>query len=77
VEIPTDFLQSLKYETLLSALQVDSIRELEDLIIDVIYANLLAGKMHHQEQVLHVDSVSSRDVKLEDLGAIKQGLQNW
>jgi hypothetical protein len=39
-----------------------SIRELEDLIIDVMYAGLLGGKMHHDEKILHIDWVSGRDV---------------
>lgn len=53
-----------------------SIRELEDLIIDVIYADLLKGKLHHQEQVFHVEWVASRDVRLEDLPALRAKLLN-
>ena len=52
-------------------------RELEDLIIDVIYAGLLRGKMQHHEQVLHVDWVAGRDVRKQDLHKVGQGLQAW
>ncbi|KAL7418495.1 hypothetical protein Q5752_006953 [Cryptotrichosporon argae] len=69
--------RSLAYSTLLSALQLDSTRALEDVIIDTIYAGLLGGKIHHHEQVLHVDWVAGRDVRDEDLTAVKAGLDAW
>ncbi|OCF61216.1 hypothetical protein L486_00862 [Kwoniella mangroviensis CBS 10435] len=59
--------RSLTYDQLLSALRLDTIRQLEDLIIDVIYAGLLGGKMHHHEKVLHIDWVSGRDLQEKDL----------
>ena len=61
----------------MAELQVSTIRELEGLIIDVIYADLLGGKMHHDKGVLHVDWAAGRDVRKEDLAAIQSGLQNW
>lgn len=33
----------ISYETLLKELEMDSIRELEDLLIDIIYANVIKG----------------------------------
>ncbi|ORY26704.1 hypothetical protein BCR39DRAFT_540527 [Naematelia encephala] len=69
--------RSLAYAQLSTALQITSVRELEDLIIDVIYAGLLRGKMHHHEKVLHVDWVAGRDVREADLSTIKTGLENW
>nr|XP_019003353.1 uncharacterized protein I203_04392 [Kwoniella mangroviensis CBS 8507]OCF66814.1 hypothetical protein I203_04392 [Kwoniella mangroviensis CBS 8507] len=59
--------RSLTYDQLLSALRLDTIRQLEDLIIDVIYAGLLGGKMHHHEKVLRIDWVSGRDLQEKDL----------
>lgn len=69
--------QSIPYDDLLSALDLSSIRELEDLIIDVIYAGLLGGKLHHQERVLHVDWVAGRDVSPEELRKIANSLSDW
>jgi COP9 signalosome complex subunit 7 len=58
-------------------LALESIEELESLIIDVIYAGLLRGKMHHHEKVLHVDWVAARDVPEAQLVSLQQSLQNW
>lgn len=69
--------QSLNYSTISKALEIDSIRDLEDLIIDVMYAGLLGGKMHHDEKILHVDWVTGRDVNPRDLPFLAQSLQNW
>ncbi|CAD6573952.1 MAG: hypothetical protein TREMPRED_000972 [Tremellales sp. Tagirdzhanova-0007] len=69
--------RSLSYHHLQEALQIDSIRELEDLIIDVIYAGLLGGKMHHQEKVFHVDWAAGRDIRPDQLTSLRSGLQNW
>ncbi len=69
--------QSLPYSVLLPELQLESTRQLEDLIIDVIYSGLLGGKMHHHRQVLHVDWVAGRDVDSQSLSEIQKKLQNW
>ena len=69
--------QSIPYQAISQALQIESTRELEDLIIDVMYAGLLGGKMHHDEKILHVDWVSGRDVSPESLVDIGTALQNW
>lgn len=69
--------QSIHYSKISEALEIDSIRDLEDLIIDVMYAGLLGGKMHHDEKILHVDWVTGRDVNPEDLPQLAQYLQNW
>lgn len=59
------------------ALEIDSVRELEDLIIDVMYAGLLGGKMHLDEKILHVDWVTGRDVNPQNLPQLAQALSNW
>ncbi|WWC71921.1 uncharacterized protein I206_105880 [Kwoniella pini CBS 10737] len=69
--------RSLTYDQILTSLRIESIRQLEDLIIDAIYAGLLSGKMHHHEKVLHVDWVASRDLEEQDLIAVQNGLLNW
>ena len=67
----------MTYDDLLVALDVKTIRELEDLIIDVIYAGLLGGKMHHHERILHIDWAAGRDLRPEDLVKAQAELQNW
>ena len=56
---------------------MNTVRDLEDLIIDVIYAGLLGAKMHHHEKVLHVDWVIGRDLRAADLVDVRNKLMNW
>ncbi|EIW71782.1 hypothetical protein TREMEDRAFT_22874, partial [Tremella mesenterica DSM 1558] len=67
----------LPYADILQALQLDSENELEDLIIDVIYAGLLRGRIHHYEKILHIDWVAGRDIRPEDLLVMQRSVQNW
>lgn len=60
-----------------AALEIESVRDLEDLVIDVMYAGLLGGKMHHDDKILHVDWVTGRDVSPMELSQLSQSLQNW
>ncbi|BEJ17981.1 hypothetical protein CspHIS471_0702580 [Cutaneotrichosporon sp. HIS471] len=69
--------RALPYSELTPALGTASTPELEALVIDAIYAGLLTGKIHHYEQVLHVDSVTGRDLRPSDLDAVKGGLETW
>ncbi|KAF9242342.1 hypothetical protein BU15DRAFT_86911 [Melanogaster broomeanus] len=45
----------LPYSLLLQELKVESIRELEDLIIDAIYLDILRGKLDQKEQQLEIE----------------------
>ncbi len=56
---------------------MSSTAELETVIIDTFYAGLLTGKIHHHEQVLHVDTVTGRDLRPESIVSVKTGLENW
>nr|ODN94107.1 hypothetical protein L203_00283 [Cryptococcus depauperatus CBS 7841] len=69
--------RSLKYDKLLLDLHLETTRQVEDLVIDAIYAGLLTGKLHHDTLTLHIDSVSGRDVRLEDVAKMQTCLQNW
>jgi len=46
-------------------------------VIDVIYAGLLKGKLHHQEKVLQVEWAAGRDVREEALPSLQLALSNW
>ncbi|KAF5337598.1 hypothetical protein D9758_014933 [Tetrapyrgos nigripes] len=52
----------LPYSTLLSALEMPTVRDLEDLIIDAIYLDILRGKLDQKEGVLEVEYTMGRDI---------------
>lgn len=62
---------------LLEELQIESIRELEDLIIDAIYLNILRGKLDQKEQQLEVEYTMGRDLEPGKLEKLLEALQNW
>lgn len=67
----------LAYDSLMSTLDINSVRELEDLIIDNIYQGLLKGKMEQKTRVLQVYEAVSRDVKPGQISAMKAKITNW
>ncbi|KAG5644121.1 hypothetical protein DXG03_009067 [Asterophora parasitica] len=54
-----------------------TIRELEDLIIDAIYLDILRGKLDQKEQQLEVEYTMGRDLEPERLEEVLAALQNW
>ncbi|KAI5455251.1 hypothetical protein NCC49_000067 [Naganishia albida] len=71
--------RSLTYPSLLPILDQPSIRALEDLIIDAIYAGIISGRMDQVNERFSVDWVLGRDLsvggsELRDLG---KRLDNW
>ena len=70
-------LQILPYSLLLQELQVASIRELEDLIIDAIYLDVLRGKLDQKEQQLEIEYTMGRDLEPGKLEKLLEALQNW
>lgn len=57
----------LSFASLQANLQIPSLRELEDLIIDSIYHGLLEGKLDHKLSALQVHSVFGRDIRPEQV----------
>lgn len=55
--------QTLKYQDLLAYLDISTIRELEDLIIDAIYQGILTGKLDQRRQELQVNTTMGRDLR--------------
>jgi hypothetical protein len=70
-------LKHLMYEFLLKKLQIKSVRELEDLIIDAMYADLISGKLDQINQLFRVTRCQCRDVKVTEIGLLIQKLQSW
>ncbi|KAI6020897.1 hypothetical protein BKA83DRAFT_4292529 [Pisolithus microcarpus] len=67
----------LPYSLLLEELQMPTIRELEDLIIDAIYLDILRGKFDQKEQQLEIEYTMGRDLEPGQLENVLAALQNW
>ena len=69
--------QILPYSDLLKALEMPTIRDLEDLIIDAIYLDILRGKLDQKEQQLEIEYTMGRDLEPEKVESVLSALQNW
>ncbi|KIM81784.1 hypothetical protein PILCRDRAFT_821130 [Piloderma croceum F 1598] len=67
----------LPYSDLLEALQMPTIRDLEDLIIDAIYLDILRGKLDQKEQQLEVEYTMGRDLEPGKIEEVLAALRNW
>ncbi|PIL30854.1 hypothetical protein GSI_07022 [Ganoderma sinense ZZ0214-1] len=67
----------LPYEQLLSVLEMPTIRELEDLIIDAIYLDIVRGKLDQREQQFEVEYTMGRDLEPGKVEQLLVSLQNW
>lgn len=67
----------IPYSTLLKELDMKNLRELEDLIIEVIYADVVRGKLDQKNNQLEVDYTIGRDIRTEDIGTVIKVLQEW
>jgi len=69
---------SLSYENLLSALALETPRELEDLVISAIYAGLVSGTLDPYNQVVCLSSVSPlRDLPPNSIPSMITTLNEW
>ncbi|KAH8042219.1 hypothetical protein HPB51_021303 [Rhipicephalus microplus] len=73
----TETLKCIPYSTLLKELDMKNLRELEDMIIDVIYADVVRGKLDQKNNQLEVDYTIGRDIRPEDVNTIIRVLQEW
>jgi len=67
----------VSYKTLQEQLDLSNVRELEDLIIDAIYAGILCCKLDPKEQQLEVEYVIGRDIRPQLLDTIISTLGEW
>lgn len=70
-------LQILPYSSLLADLEIGTIRELEDLIIDAIYQDIVRGKLDQKEQQFEVELTMGRDLQVTQLPGLLEELKNW
>jgi COP9 signalosome complex subunit 7 len=67
----------LPYGLLLKELQIESVRELEDLIIDGIYAQIIRGKLDQLNSRLNVEYAIARDINTNAFNHIENVLDKW
>lgn len=67
----------LKYSELLQGLDISTVRELEDMITQLIYSGLILGKFDQQNKIFRVSDVIARDVPLTALSDIISNLEAW
>ncbi len=60
----------ISYDVLLKSLELTSLRELEDLIIELFYLEAVFGKLDQQKRILVVESAIGRDLRREDVSSL-------
>ena len=71
-------MQRLSYTDLMAQLDVQNVRELEDLLIsECFYPGLIKGKLDQRQSCLQVQEAVARDVRPQELQPIISGLANW
>lgn len=68
---------NIPYELLQKELDICSIRQLEDLIIDGIYMSLIKCKLDQKAQVMHIIEIQRRDVPINQINSIIETLNKW
>eukprot|EP01130_Rhizamoeba_saxonica_P009922 TRINITY_DN4054_c0_g1_i1.p1 TRINITY_DN4054_c0_g1~~TRINITY_DN4054_c0_g1_i1.p1 ORF type:complete len:210 (+),score=54.42 TRINITY_DN4054_c0_g1_i1:96-725(+) len=69
--------RTIPYSLLLDSLNIENLRELEDLIIECIYQGLIEGKLDQEKQQLEIDCTIGRDVRIEDIDSMINTLSTW
>jgi len=67
----------IPYKKLLDELGISNLRELEDLIIEAIYAEIIQGKLDQARSLLEIDTTIGRDIRKENLPTISSTLESW
>jgi COP9 signalosome complex subunit 7 len=68
----------IPYSVLLEELDIKNVRDLEDLIIEAVYADIIHGKLDQKNSQLEVDYAGlGRDVRPGDTGAVTETLAEW
>ncbi|KAI0294817.1 hypothetical protein BC826DRAFT_1010679 [Russula brevipes] len=67
----------LPYSYLQTTLDIPTIRQLEDLIIEAIYLDIIRGRLDQKEQQFEVEYTIGRDVPHESIVEILTCLEHW
>lgn len=65
------------YDTMLAAVGVGGVRELEDLVISCFYEGVIGGKLDQRRRLLEVDTVVGRDVHPSQVARMAAILAAW
>lgn len=65
------------YQDLMRQLDIQDLRELEDLMIDCIYNELLSGKLDQMNQQFHALNTFGRDPRPSDIDSMIGKLEAW
>ncbi|KAL0491232.1 hypothetical protein AKO1_009978 [Acrasis kona] len=69
--------RSIPYALLQSELDLQNVREVEDLLIDCTYQGLITGKLDQKLSALEVYETIGRDITVNDIDAMISSLSNW
>eukprot|EP01123_Difflugia_compressa_P006693 TRINITY_DN1902_c0_g1_i1.p1 TRINITY_DN1902_c0_g1~~TRINITY_DN1902_c0_g1_i1.p1 ORF type:complete len:281 (-),score=67.43 TRINITY_DN1902_c0_g1_i1:175-1017(-) len=67
----------IPYSALVKELDITELRQLEDLIIDALYKDIVVGKLDSEKQVFQVDAALGRDLKPTDMDNMITSLLAW
>ncbi|XP_055599813.1 COP9 signalosome complex subunit 7b isoform X2 [Uranotaenia lowii] len=67
----------IPYKELLEELDIKNVRDLEDLIIEAIYGDIIHGKLDQKNKQLEVDYAIGRDIRTGNIAEIVGTLQEW
>jgi len=67
----------LHYQMLQSSLDIETVRDLEDLIIDCIYSGLIVGRLDQRKALLEIRYCRGRDINDKAIGLMKNRLMSW
>uniref|UniRef100_A0A8C6X7L3 COP9 signalosome subunit 7B n=1 Tax=Naja naja TaxID=35670 RepID=A0A8C6X7L3_NAJNA len=70
-------MKCIPYSVLLKDLDMRNLRELEDLIIEAVYTDIIQGKLDQRNQVLEVDFCIGRDIQRKDISNVIKTLNEW
>lgn len=69
--------KTISYDKLLSELELENVREVEDLIIKCFYDGLLKGKLDQRGKELRVKSAIGRDIEPSAIDDMLEKLEKW
>lgn len=69
--------KTIPYNLLLNELDIKNVRELEDLIIEAFYADIIKGKLDQQNNQLEIEFAIGRDVTDQEIDEILKMLDDW
>jgi len=67
----------VSYNTLMEELNVGNLRDLENLLISAIYAEVVRGRLDQQNSRFEVHWTAGRDLRPEDINGIVNILESW